>query len=919
MNTYFGATPDQLQPLGEDPGKPVLLHVSHSWGGGVDRWVRDFSRADQTHWHLLLASRTGRNAAGTRLELLDINADDGLLLAWDLVPSVPGIAVQHAGYRAIVAEIANAFPVSSVVISSLIGHSLEAFDTGVPTVLVLHDLVPFCPALFAWFDGSCASCGENRLKNCLDSNPLNYFWYQRDVGYWVGLRRAFAERLVAADVAIVSPSRSAWQRYSTLFPVLDDRKVKVIPHGIDDALVGSTGDATDSDAPAHPQDGRLRIVIPARLAPHKGLDLFTALLPQLQTFARVLLLGCGEFGAPFREREGVTVVPDYRNAELRSYIEAFRPDCALLLSQLPESFSYTLSEMSALGVPVVATRLGALAERIEDGRNGFLVDPEPSSILSCLQRLDDSRDDLHRISRRLRQTPVRSATDMVKDYLNLAVFSGGAARVTKAAGDSLAVAIVRQSRARAFLVGQNAEVGDACATARSELATLRPKAAELDRLSARLEQVQSALSACERRHAADLAGIRSLTMSLSRVAAERDAIVGSLSWRLTNPVRRLLVRLGFRASKRIASAAADSARAVSATVADDAVVSVAECESPPVDQQAPVETIDAALSRAAKARTGQLEFFAGDLLGLAQAHCLTRTLASLRDGTPDGPKNTAPEGFSLVLSTGTDSAGTHLSACFDGLIHPPSAACTELAGAVDVVAAPNAALAKQFRQLWPDVGARLITGYPLLTMTCDSAETQATRIGQRRKLGLPDDMRIVIGVGQTGERAGLDLFALLAMETCRRLNGVRFIWLGTRNPPWEARSWQSTGMALALKQLFIVADADIVRWFQAADAYVGCRQAGLYDDGATLALRMRLPVCVASRHSLLDTVDRPGFDGCVTEASGKDAVQWVVDHLARGAATSGFTRNDASCADLAEALAAMDDQRIVLALCGDGN
>ena len=67
---------------------------------------------------------------------------------------------------------------------------------------------------------------------------------------------------------------------------------------------------------------RLRILIPGRLAPHKGLYLFSEIIHELVQFAEVLLLGCGDFGRPFADVEHVEVIADYDNATLAAHVAA---------------------------------------------------------------------------------------------------------------------------------------------------------------------------------------------------------------------------------------------------------------------------------------------------------------------------------------------------------------------------------------------------------------------------------------------------------------------------------------------------------------------------------------------------------------------------------------------------------------------
>ena len=297
MNHFFGASSEQLQPPAHDCSQPALLHVGHSWGGGIDRWIHDFAAADSENWNLLLRSRTGRNAAGVRLELVDLAANDDLLLAWDLDPPIPCTAIGHDQYRRILDEIIGQFGVGAVLVSSLIGHALEMLDIDLPQVLVLHDFAPFCPALFAWFGKPCVKCDGGDLGRCLTRNPLNLFWYRDDPDEWLALREAYAVRIARDTVRVAAPGRAIHERYADLFPVLGDKPWHLIAHGLRNELRPPAQEpANEFGRTVREPEERLRLLVPARLAPHKGLYLFNAILPEVVEFADVLLLGCGEFG-----------------------------------------------------------------------------------------------------------------------------------------------------------------------------------------------------------------------------------------------------------------------------------------------------------------------------------------------------------------------------------------------------------------------------------------------------------------------------------------------------------------------------------------------------------------------------------------------------------------------------------------------
>ena len=106
----------------------------------------------------------------------------------------------------------------------------------------------------------------------------------------------------------------------------------------------------------------------------------------------------------------------YQKDELGALLREINPHLGLLLSTVPETFSYTLSELWAAGVPVLATRLGAFAERITEARNGWLVGPDSKAILEKVQSLDVQRDMLLRARSDILQQGVHSAFEMVEDY-----------------------------------------------------------------------------------------------------------------------------------------------------------------------------------------------------------------------------------------------------------------------------------------------------------------------------------------------------------------------------------------------------------------------------------------------------------------------------------------------------------------------
>lgn len=395
------------QGLEPAPAKPVQLHIAHSWGGGLGRWVEDYGRGDTERNNLVLKSIGIWGAFGQRLGLYTSYHAAAPLRVWELRYPIHATALAHLEYRAVLREIVADYGVEAVLVSSLIGHALDALATGLPTVLVAHDHYPFCVAIYAYFDEPCDTCDGARLRRCLAGNPHHTFFRGVEPEDWEALRHHFVRTVLEHEVALIAPSPSVVQRWRSHMPELAARPFKVIAHGVE---LASTAPTVGND-----DDGRLRIVMLGSLAPVKGLALLEQGLPELLQLAELHLLGCGEHGERLC-RPGVHVVPVYEHAALPGLLAAARPHLGLQLSLVPETFSYTLSELWHFGVPVLVTRVGSLADRIEDGVNGFVCEPDAASLVARLRWIAAHRDALAAARAAIATQPARTLADMVRDY-----------------------------------------------------------------------------------------------------------------------------------------------------------------------------------------------------------------------------------------------------------------------------------------------------------------------------------------------------------------------------------------------------------------------------------------------------------------------------------------------------------------------
>lgn len=401
---------DQSQPsLLPITRRSVRLHIMHNWGGGLERWVHDFCTADAQHVNLILKPIGTWGAFGQRLELYShIDAPDPIQV-WELALPIRATAVAHHAYREALDEIVSEYRVEAILVSSLIGHSLDALMMPVKTIVICHEYYPFCPALYIFNRKPCKQCDQADLSRCFTDNPANRFFKNLSAREWQLLRQAYIEQLQRKEIEVVIPSPSVAANLRRLAPILDDKFIHVIPHGMD-----------------HPKTIiplkhhiRPRVLILGGLFPEKGLEIFRAILPQLLNQADVYLLGCGQSGEEFIGRDGITMIPRYGRSELSQHLDIIAADIGLLLSIVPETFSYTLSELWLAGIPVVATNVGSFQDRIEHRRTGLLTTPEPSAVMVAVAELLDDPVLRQTIKTNIEALPERSCRDMIDDYVQL--------------------------------------------------------------------------------------------------------------------------------------------------------------------------------------------------------------------------------------------------------------------------------------------------------------------------------------------------------------------------------------------------------------------------------------------------------------------------------------------------------------------
>jgi GT2 family glycosyltransferase len=330
-----------IERIRSDP-RPHVLFIAHGWGGGLDKHVQDLASALAADVQVLALRPAGDNLArlswlreGEEFEaFFDVEDDWGLL-----VGMLASLAISHVHFHH-----TQGLPLRVLDLPEALG---VRFD------VTLHDYLAICPQHhLSDADGRyCGEPDEAGCNRCLAKRPPAW---PLDIREW---RKRFGRLLARAD-RVIAPSNDLAQRIRRYHP---DVSPLVWPH------------PEDGNAP--PQ-APARVLLLGGVSAIKGLAVLEACVRDASERRLPLhfrVLGHIERPLPQWPDAPLTVTGSYPDGTLEVLMTQERGDVLFFPSQVPESYSYTLTVAMQSGLPIVATEIGALPERLLGYRAATLV------------------------------------------------------------------------------------------------------------------------------------------------------------------------------------------------------------------------------------------------------------------------------------------------------------------------------------------------------------------------------------------------------------------------------------------------------------------------------------------------------------------------------------------------------------------
>lgn len=231
-----------------------------------------------------------------------------------------------------------------------------------------HEYWLVCPThvLFRFKEEACVK------KKCLRCQLV----YRRPPQLW--RYTAMVHRCLREIDLLLAPSRFTMDRLRA-----DglDCPMTVLPHFVPSA----TATASTKD---EPNSGRPYFLVVGRLEKLKGIQDLIHLFANYRA-ADLVVVGDGDYGAVLREQaRGLEHVRFVGSVHASHVADLYRGAIAVLAASLCyETFGLSVAEALAHGTPVIARRIGALAEIVEQNGGGFLFD----SLDQCCEAMERVR------------------------------------------------------------------------------------------------------------------------------------------------------------------------------------------------------------------------------------------------------------------------------------------------------------------------------------------------------------------------------------------------------------------------------------------------------------------------------------------------------------------------------------------------
>ncbi|MEE0942211.1 MAG: glycosyltransferase [Methanobrevibacter sp.] len=389
--------------------KKTILFAMH-YGGGVEFTVKDIINSISNEYDCYLLKAFKNKMILFRKSEIGFEIVEEFKLQYDWNSQI----VYSDEYEQIYFYILINYNIDIVEIDHSIFHTFDlaavAKSLDIPVILTLHDFYYICPTYFLLDENNnyCAgNCGDGS-RNC--STRVSWFDLPANIVEWKHEWNQLVEGLFDSCDIIATATSFTKNMFLEHYPNLSPDKIVLIEHGRN--LI-----RYDNIHRIPNEHQSIRILIPGVIGPHKGKD-FIKELKKCDVENRLEL---HYIGVVDDELASIgTYHGRYDRDDFSKNVYRIKPSFIGIFSVCAETYSYTLTESFSVGVPVLASDLGALKTRIESNGGGWLLDiNNPEQSYKEILEISHNREEYVEMQNNMKDIKLVSIDEMANNYRRL--------------------------------------------------------------------------------------------------------------------------------------------------------------------------------------------------------------------------------------------------------------------------------------------------------------------------------------------------------------------------------------------------------------------------------------------------------------------------------------------------------------------
>lgn len=343
----------------------LILFINHSFGGGADLYLR--KEADKLIQQGKGIYQVIYQPDYHQYELMDMNSgaqyyfDDINILLY-----LVSIKAQCIYLNELVS-----YPNIKGLIDTF--KNVKDIHSNVQLTYLVHDYFCICPRL-NMIDCNDNYCGLPNVSECDACLQKANFDQSKSIVDW----RSLNSKLLSTCDEIICFSNSSKNYLSKVYSNLSG-KIEVIGHEIENLRV-----------PVVKKDDVITVGLLGQLCKHKGIEQIKELIQYIRknklTQYRIVCIGHAQ---DIENDEIFYSTGKYKRDDISNLVEKYDVDVFFMSSVCPETFSYTVSEIQSMNMPLLSYDLGAQGERTRDYKFGKVIplNCSPEVILKAIKDL----------------------------------------------------------------------------------------------------------------------------------------------------------------------------------------------------------------------------------------------------------------------------------------------------------------------------------------------------------------------------------------------------------------------------------------------------------------------------------------------------------------------------------------------------